>query len=109
LINPFYTLRCYGRHEIQTYYKGKDKLELLHDGWKRFNYCFDINYAVIIDYREYVLFDGPDDTGTRCIKVSFHDYSYVYAAYSLESFEKWLEENYLPLYNNINQNEENKS
>jgi hypothetical protein len=98
--NPFYTLRCYGRHEIQTYYKGKEKLELRDSGWKRFNHSFDINYAIIIDYMEYILFDDAEDTGTRCIKVVFQDYSSVYAAYTLESFEKWLKENYLPLYNN---------
>ena len=101
MINPFYTLRCYARHEIQTYYKGKDKLELLDNGWKRFTYSFDINYATIVDFKEYVLFENSEDTGTRCIKVTFQDYSYIYAAYSLDSFQKWLEENYLPLYNGI--------
>lgn len=106
--NPFYTLRCYGRHEIQTFFKGKEKIELRDQGWKRFNHCFDINYSTIIDYHEYILFEDAEDTGTRCIKVVFQDYSSVYAAYSLESFDKWLQENYLPLYNKLN-NEEDQS
>ena len=100
-INPFYTLKCYARHEIQTYLKGKEKLDLRDTGWKKFNNSFDINYAVIIDYLEYVLFEDMEDTGTKCIKITFHDYSSVYAAYSADSFDKWLNDVYLPLYNKI--------
>jgi len=100
-INPFYTLKCYGRHEIQTYFKGKEKLELRDTGWKKFNNTFDINYAVIIDFTEYVLFEDAEDTGTKCIKVTFHDFSSVYAAYSADSFDKFLNEVYLPLYNKL--------
>ena len=62
-INPFYTLKCYARHEIQTYLKGKEKLDLRDAGWKKFNHSFDINYAVIIDYLEYVLFEDMESKG----------------------------------------------
>lgn len=97
-VTPFYSLRTYERHEVQDYYKGNEKLSLRDNGWKRFNRSFDINYNVIIDYKEYVLFENTEDSGTRCIKVIFHDRSYIYAAYSWEAFEKWVNELYLPLY-----------
>lgn len=95
---PFYTLRVYERHEIQVYYKGNERLELRDEGWKRFNRTFDINWNIITNFREYVLFDSKDDTGTRCIKVAFQDETYVYAAYSWEAFEKWFAEIYVPIY-----------
>lgn len=115
-INPFYTLKVFDRHEIHELVKGSDKVTKLHsNGWYKFNACYDINYNVIIGFSEYVLFDDGDDTGTKCIRVSFHDQTFIYAAYSWDAFNKWLNETYMPIYVmwsnnlNINKHEEIKS
>jgi len=113
--NPFYTLKIFDRHEIHELVKGTDKVTKLHsNGWYKFNACFDINYNLIIGFTEYVLFDDGDDTGTKCIRVTFHDHTSIYAAYSWDAFNKWLNDVYLQVYlnwnNNLNfnKNEENK-
>lgn len=98
-INPFYTIRIFDRHEIQEFYKGGDKLILRDKGWKRFNRTFNIHFNEITDYRDYVLFEDSDDPGTRCIKITFVDQTYVYGAYSWEAFDKWMNETYIPLLN----------
>lgn len=106
-INPFFTLKVFDRHEIHELVKGADKVTKLHsNGWYKFNACYDINYNVIVGFSEYVLFDDGDDTGTKCIRVSFHDQTFIYAAYSWDAFNKWLNEIYMPIYvmwtNNLN-------
>lgn len=100
-INPFYSMRVFDRHEIHELVKGADKVTKLHsNGWYKFNACYDINYNVIVSYSEYVLFDDENDTGNKCIRVTFHDQTYVYASYSWDAFTKWLNEVYLPVYYN---------
>ena len=114
--NPFYSLKVFDRHEIHELVEGSDKVTKLHsNGWYKFNASFDINYNVIINFTEYVLFDDENDTGVKCIKVIFHDQTFVYAAYSWDAFNKWISEVYLQTYinwsNNLNlkQNEKNES
>lgn len=114
-INPFYILKVLERHEIRELVKGVDKVTKLHsNGWYKFNASLDINYNVITGFNEYVLFDDGDDTGTKCIRITFHDQTFVYAAYSWDAFNKWLNDVYLPVYCNwsnnlnLNKNEENK-
>lgn len=101
MLNPFYTIRTFDRHEIQEFYKGGDKLVLRDKGWKRFNRTFHVQFNQITDYREYVLFEDPEDSGTRCIKINMQDSTYVYGAYSWEAFDKWIQDIYLPLYSDF--------
>ena len=108
-INPFYTMKVFDRHEIRELVKGADKVTKLHsNGWYKFNASFDINYNVITSFTEYVLFEDENDTGLKCVRVTFHDQTYIHAAYSIDTFNKWINEVYMPIYinwsNNLNIN-----
>ena len=115
-MESFYTLKIYERHEIHEMIKGVDKItKLRNNGWNKFNCSFDIYYNVITYFCEYVLFEDTEDTGTRCIRVQFQDGTHIYAAYSWDAFNKWLNDVYLPIYNawsknlTINKNENEKT
>jgi hypothetical protein len=104
-MESFYTLKIYERHEIHEMVKGIDKVtKLRNGGWNKFNCSFDIYYSVITCFSEYVLFEDTEDTGLRCIKVFFQDGSHVHAAYSWDAFNKWMNDVYLPVYNNWSKN-----
>lgn len=103
--NSFYTIKVYERHEIHEMVKGVEKVtRLRNNGWNKFNASFDIYYNVITYFSEYVLFEDMEDTGTRCIKVYFQDGSHLFAAYSWDAFNKWINETYMPIYNQWSNN-----
>lgn len=107
-INPFYSMKIFDRHKIHELVKGTDKVTRLHsNGWYKFNASYDITFNVIINFTECVLFEDENDTGTKCVRILFHDNSFVYAAYSFDSFNKWLNDVYLPIYTNWSIHQQN--
>jgi hypothetical protein len=100
---PFYTIRVRDRHHIQSFMNGREKLKQRDQNncWITWQRDMNIFFNVIVDYHEYRLFGDDNDEGVGCTKVFFQDGCYVYAAQSIDTFRKWMKENYMPVYNHL--------
>ena len=87
---PLFRFKIFDKHERQIFVNGRQRIRLLDESdesWPKFDIYIDTEYIRIDGFREYILFDSAK-TPTRCVKVFLSDGSYVYAAYTIETFTK---------------------
>lgn len=85
-----FKFKIFDKHERQVFVNGRLRIRLLDDSdetWPKFDFYIDTEHIRIDGFREYVLFDSAKNP-TRCVKVFLSDGSYVYAAYTIDTFVK---------------------